>query len=502
MAYETDQYGNRYYIPDAQYTGGADWGSGLTGALSAGATGAQLGAMLGGPAGALLGGGIGALGGGLYGLFTGTEEQNRLQADEAARIEALRQARKRMEQGFADERSALETQRQLAEQMNPAEALYGTQGRPGLLQAQQAMLAQQMAAQGARNRAALASRGLLGSGMEAATSGALAGQQAGAQAQLQANIAQQYMQQQQARQQQLGQLGLQQAQLTQRQAAARSAQDLGALQQQQQIAQQIAQRNQALLQSGLQAVGTGLGAYQQAQGLDIQRAAVNAQRAAAGLPAIDFGKPMFQSQAQQAVDFLGALPGQAQIQLGGRPVDRATMDATAQAMQQAGNFLGGIPGQINQGLQGAGQAAMSGLGQIGQGLQGAGQAAMGFMTPPPAAPVALPAPAPVALPAPATTPAAAPAATAPRLNADMRQLIKNDPYFYTKMQQQWTAGGYVSPNAGQLMPGGRMPTMGNPTYDQGPLDVPAMPPPVNLPTRPRKGAATTSSSGLGSLVFG
>lgn len=328
MAYETDQYGNRYYIPDAQYTGGADWGSGLTGALSAGATGAQLGAMLGGPAGALLGGGIGALGGGLYGLFTGTEEQNRLQADEAARIEALRQARKRMEQGFADERSALETQRQLAEQMNPAEALYGTQGRPGLLQAQQAMLAQQMAAQGARNRAALASRGLLGSGMEAATSGALAGQQAGAQAQLQANIAQQYMQQQQARQQQLGQLGLQQAQLTQRQAAARSAQDLGALQQQQQIAQQIAQRNQALLQSGLQAVGTGLGAYQQAQALDVQRAAVNAQRAAAKLPEIDFGKPMFQSQAQQAVDFLGGIPG-----------------------------------------------------QIGQGLQGAGQAAMGFMTP-------------------------------------------------------------------------------------------------------------------------
>ena len=271
MAYETDEYGNRYYIPDAQYTGGTDWGSGLTSALSAGATGAQLGAVLGGPAGALLLGGLGAGLGGLYGLWQGTEEQNRLQADEAARIEALRQARKRMEQGFADERSALESQRQLAEQMNPAEALYGTQGRPGLLQAQQAQLAQQMAAQGARNRAALASRGLLGSGMEAATSGALAGQQAGAQAQLQANIAQQYMQQQQARQQQLGQLGLQQAQLTQRQAAARSAQDLGALQQQQQIAQQIAQRNQALLQAGLQGVSTGVSATQQANALELAK---------------------------------------------------------------------------------------------------------------------------------------------------------------------------------------------------------------------------------------
>lgn len=273
MAYQEDEYGNTYYVPDTQYGGNRgdwDWGSGLSAAASGAGTGASIGALF-GPAGVPLGAIAGGLLGGAYGLFTGTAEQDRARAAEAANVAALAAARKRMEQGFADERSALETQRQMLEAQNPAEALYGTQGRQGLLQAQQAMLAQQMAAQGARNRAALASRGLLGSGMEAATSGALAGQQAGAQAQLQANIAQQYMQQQQAQQQQLAQLGLQQAQVRQRQEAARSAQDLTALQMQQQYAQQIAQRNQALLQAGLQGVSTGVSAGLQANALELAK---------------------------------------------------------------------------------------------------------------------------------------------------------------------------------------------------------------------------------------
>lgn len=273
MAYQEDEYGNTYYVPDTQYGGNRgdwDWGSGLSAAASGAGTGASIGALF-GPAGVPLGAIAGGLLGGAYGLFTGTAEQDRARAAEAANAAALAAARKRMEQGFADERAALQTQRQMLEAQNPAEALYGTQGRQGLLQAQQAMLAQQMAAQGARNRAALASRGLLGSGMEAATSGALAGQQAGAQAQLQANIAQQYMQQQQAQQQQLAQLGLQQAQVRQRQEAARSAQDLTALQMQQQYAQQIAQRNQALLQAGLQGVSTGVSAGLQANALELAK---------------------------------------------------------------------------------------------------------------------------------------------------------------------------------------------------------------------------------------
>jgi len=479
MAYETDQYGNTYYIPDAQYTGKQgdfDFGSGLSGAASGAGTGAAIGSLF-GPVGTGLGALAGGLLGGAYGIFTGTQEQDRARAAEAANIKALRESRRRMEQGFADERSALESQRQLAEQMNPGEALYGTQGRPGLLQIQQAQLAQQMAAQGARNRAALASRGLLGSGMEAATSGALAGQQAGQQAQLQANIVQQYMQQMQARQQQLAQLGLQGAQLSRQQAAARSAQDLGALQAQQQNAQQIAQRNQALLQAGLQGVSTGLGAYQQAQAqelaktqrqedLDLVRRALGlntptAPAAAAGLPEINFGKPMFQDQAQQAV-----------------------------------NFLGGIPGQLNQGLQGVGQAAASGLSQIGQGLQGATQQVL-ERVPMPMPSMNLP---PSTMPMPrAATPA--PVTAPPRLSADMRELIKNDPYFYQKLDQQWNAGGYVSPTAGQLLPGsGRAPTIGNPTYDSGPLDVPSMPAPLDVPRRPK--GSTKTSSGLGSLVYG
>jgi len=312
--------------------------------------------MFGGVPGAILGAGIGALGGGLYSAVMGGQEQDRARAAEAAQNQAYQRARLRMEQAYADQASALQSQRALAEAMNPGEVLYGTQGRPGLLQMQQAQLAQQMAAQGARNRASLASRGLLGSGMEAATSGALAGQQAGQQAQLQANIAQQYMQQQAAQQQQLAQLGLQQAQLSQQRAAARNQMDQAALQGQMQQAQQQAMRNQALIQSGLQGVSTGLGAYQQAQAMDLQRAQINAYRKAANLPEIAAPAAPFQEQAQSAMNFLG------------------------QAGQGAMNFLGQ-----------AGQGAMLGLGQLGQGVQN-------FFTPAPA-PQAVPQAAPE-LPAP------------------------------------------------------------------------------------------------------
>lgn len=303
------EYGTSYYNPRPQYEGGTDWGSGLTGALSGGVAGAQIGGLLGGPAGALLGGGVGALASGLWSLFTGTQEQERNKELEAAQLEAQKKARKRMEQGFASELSGLETQRQIAEQINPAETIYGGQGRQGLLQIQQAQLAQQMAAQGARNRASLASRGLLGSGMEAATSGALAGQQAGAQAQLQANALAQYQQQQREREQQLAQLGMQRAQVTRQRDAARSGADLAAITGQGQRAQQIAARNQALLQSGLQSVQSGLTGYQQYRGEQRSRDNLNTFREMAGLSALPEERGIFQDAAETVLPFMRRTQG-------------------------------------------------------------------------------------------------------------------------------------------------------------------------------------------------
>lgn len=347
MAYQTDEAGNSYYVPDAQVGGNrGDWdwgGSGLSTALSGAGTGAQIGSMFGGVPGALLGGLGGLALGGLYGAFTGGQELDRDRAAEAARIEAQKQARQRMEQAYADQQSALESQRQLAEQLNPAETIYGTQGRPGLLQMQQAQLAQQMAAQGARNRASLASRGLLGSGMEAATSGAIAGQQAGQQAQLQASAIQQYQQQQAARQQQLGQLGMQSAQLSRELAGARSQMDQAALAGQQQQAQQIAQRNQQLIQAGLQGVSAGLGAYQQAQALQAQRDMVNLYRKQMGLPELPAQAAPFAEQAEAAKNWLGNA---------GADTLKGLQQGASQAAQGIGQF---------------GQGAMSALGQLGQG---------------------------------------------------------------------------------------------------------------------------------------
>lgn len=350
MAYQTDEYGNTYYVPEAQYggkTGDWDWGSGGAGLLSGGAAGAQLGAMFGMPVlGGLVGGGLG----GLYGLITGGQEQDRNRAAEQAAIEYQQAARKRMEAAFADERNALETQRQLAEQTNPAEAIYGREGQAGLLQMQQAQLAQQAAAQQAQARRGLASRGLLGSGMEAGAMGALAGQQAAQQAQLQANALQQYQQQQMARQQQLGQLGMQGAQMSRQQAAARSEMDRAALQGQQQQAAQIAARNQALLQSGLQSVQAGLGAYQQAQALANQRENINALRALAKLEPLKEGDPFAGDKA--VADWFGGLfrrPAAAPVAGGAAVVPAApaapvaTPPAAPAAQLPAAPVAGGTP---------------------------------------------------------------------------------------------------------------------------------------------------------------
>lgn len=450
MAYETDEYGNTYYVPDAQVPGRqGDWdwgGGGLSGALSGAGTGAQLGSMFGGIPGALIGGTLGFLGGGWFGAQSGGEELDRARALEQAQLKARREARKRAEQAYREQSSALRSQRAMIEAANPAEALYGTQGRPGLLQVQQAQLAQQMAAQGARNRAALASRGLLGSGMEAGSMGALAGQQAGRQAQLQANIAQQYMQQQQAQQQQLGQLAMQQAQLSSRQAGVRSQMDMAALQGQAQQAQQLALRNQQLMQAGLQGVSAGLGAYQQGQALAAQREQTNAFREAAGLARLPESSAPFQTQAQGIVDWAG----------------------------QAGQ-------NVMSGLGQAGQSAMSGLGAFGQQVSQVypeASRALQTVIDPQALRAVFQNP---ARPLPSSTMPRPPA----RLSPAQREVVNANPEYARKMLERYEGGSYVAPSAYNLgMPNPNVPTIGNPTYSPGPFDIPPMPPAdLGLPKR-------------------
>lgn len=392
-----DPYGTRYV--DSVFNKPVDAASGWSGLASGAGTGASIGSLF-GPVGTAVGAGLGAGIGGLWGMWQGGKEMDTLRQQREAELAFRKKQRENLEQAFQDQMSAVESQRQLAEQMNPGAAIYGEQGRPGLLQMQQAQLAQQAAAQAAQARRGLAARGMLGSGAEAGAMGALAGQQAAAQGQLQADAIKQYQAQQLARQQQLGQFGTQAAQISGQRAAARTQLDQAAVQADAARQQQLAQRNQALLAAGLQGVSTGVGAAQQAIALD--KAATQRQedrdliRQALGLP--PEAKPVQQDWWSSLIDKSKAdwtaRQGQmdaerAQVAQGVGAVGQFVQDQFAPTVQEWNQRMDASKAdwlarqgqmdseraQFAQGLGAVGQMAGQGLNAVGQGLGGLGQMA-------------------------------------------------------------------------------------------------------------------------------
>jgi hypothetical protein len=136
------------------------------GALQGAGTGATIGSLF-GPVGTAVGGGLGALIGGVGSLVTGNQE-----------IEARRQ-QEQMQQEYLQNQQAMQDAA-FAQQRRALNQMYG---------GQQSAIAQQYAQQTPGLRAALAARGMLGSGAESVAMGGLAGQRAQSLAQAQqANI--------------------------------------------------------------------------------------------------------------------------------------------------------------------------------------------------------------------------------------------------------------------------------------------------------------------------
>jgi hypothetical protein len=194
-----------------------DWGSGLSTATQGASTGAMLGSVF-GPAGTLIGTGLGGLGGLLYGGFQGGQE-----------LEQFEENKRQQEELLNNQVAASEANRAAMRR------LYNQQTG-----AQQSNIAQKYAQQQSGLMGGLAARGMLGSGAEAASRGAMAGQRAGDLAAAQTT----------------GQANIAAADMTARNQAMQYAQQ--ALTNRMANEQALNQRNQALMQNATQSLG-GLG---------------------------------------------------------------------------------------------------------------------------------------------------------------------------------------------------------------------------------------------------
>jgi hypothetical protein len=191
-----------------------DWGSGLSTATQGASTGAMLGSAF-GPAGTLIGAGFGTLGGLLYGGFQGGQE-----------LEQFEENKRQQEELLNNQVAASEANRAAMRR------LYNQQTG-----AQQSNIAQKYAQQQSGLMGNLAARGMLGSGSEAASRGAMAGQRAGDLAAAQTT----------------GQANIAAADMTARNQAMQYAQQ--ALTNRTANEQALNQRNQALMQNAMQSLG-------------------------------------------------------------------------------------------------------------------------------------------------------------------------------------------------------------------------------------------------------